>query len=218
MQDLIKKILVTEPDQRYNINQIRDHIWFSLNQPIQTSEGILIGYTHIPIEKAILDMMKQFGFEPEYVQKCLDANKHNHVTTTYYLFLKRLKKEGKLKCEYETTKLQNLSSDRKQFSAQRRVEYEASVLDSIAKERKDKNNSALAHHFDNHKLDDNSKYLDTMKDVLQSQNDIDETKREINISYMNPLSPKDDQSYTEGQDANESIGKFFKLINIIAIQ
>lgn len=28
--------------------------------------------------------------------RCLDANKHNHVTTCYYLLLKRLEREGKI--------------------------------------------------------------------------------------------------------------------------
>jgi 5'-AMP-activated protein kinase, catalytic alpha subunit len=68
---------------------------------VHFNEGIVIGYNQIPVEQSILKMMSQFGFEPEYTEKCLDANKHNIVTTTYYLFLKRLKKEGKLKCEYE---------------------------------------------------------------------------------------------------------------------
>jgi hypothetical protein len=73
-------------------------------------------------------MMKQFGFEAEYIQKCLDANKHNHVTTTYYLYHRRLKKEGKLQCEYEKSNIDQ--------SAQRKLEYETSVLDSLTKVRK----------------------------------------------------------------------------------
>jgi hypothetical protein len=28
--------------------------------------------------------------------RCLDANKHNHATTCYYLLLKRLEREGKI--------------------------------------------------------------------------------------------------------------------------
>ena len=30
----------------------------------------------------------------DYAQKCVEANKHNHVTTTYYLLLKRHIKNG----------------------------------------------------------------------------------------------------------------------------
>lgn len=73
-------------------------------------------------------MMQEYGFDPEYTEKCLDANKHNHVTTTYYLFLKRLKKEGKLQCEYEAYRLKKAEvSSRKEMSAESKAEYEASL-------------------------------------------------------------------------------------------
>lgn len=30
----------------------------------------------------------------EYARKCLEANKHNHITATYYLLLKKFMKDG----------------------------------------------------------------------------------------------------------------------------
>jgi 5'-AMP-activated protein kinase catalytic alpha subunit len=36
------------------------------------------------------------GFQRDYAIRCLDANKHNHVTTCYYLLLKKYEKEGKI--------------------------------------------------------------------------------------------------------------------------
>jgi hypothetical protein len=69
VKDLIAKVLVTEPENRFKINDIREHSWFGLKTPINMSEGIIIGYNHIPIEKSILDMMVQFGFEAEYTEK-----------------------------------------------------------------------------------------------------------------------------------------------------
>jgi hypothetical protein len=44
------------------------------------------------------------GFEREYAIRCLDANKHNHVTTCYYLLLKKHEKEGKIEASnyYQT--------------------------------------------------------------------------------------------------------------------
>jgi 5'-AMP-activated protein kinase catalytic alpha subunit len=30
----------------------------------------------------------------EFAEKCIDANKHNHVTTTYYLLLKKHLESG----------------------------------------------------------------------------------------------------------------------------
>ncbi len=32
--------------------------------------------------------MTEFGFDPEYIRRCLRSNKHNHATTTYFLTLK----------------------------------------------------------------------------------------------------------------------------------
>jgi len=33
-------------------------------------------------------------FNKNYAQQCIDANKHNHVTTTYYLLLKKYSQNG----------------------------------------------------------------------------------------------------------------------------
>jgi 5'-AMP-activated protein kinase catalytic alpha subunit len=50
-------------------------------------------------------MLEEKGFSREYAIRCLDANKHNHVTTCYYLLLKRLEREGKIESSnyYQTT-------------------------------------------------------------------------------------------------------------------
>ena len=113
LQDLISKILVTDPSKRINIHQILDHNWFKLKTPVCLSEGIIVGYNQIPIEDSIIEMMKQFGFSEEEIKKLfqwLDANDHNHMTTTYYLFYKQLKKEGKLKWVYEKVKNSDYSN------------------------------------------------------------------------------------------------------------
>lgn len=38
--------------------------------------------------------MEDKGYKSDYTKKCLDANKHNNVTTTYFLFLKRYLIDG----------------------------------------------------------------------------------------------------------------------------
>ena len=55
-------------------------------------KGIVVGYNKIPIDKNILSSIK--GQDIEYTTKCLEANRHNNATTTYYLSLKKLIKEG----------------------------------------------------------------------------------------------------------------------------
>ena len=41
-------------------------------------------------------MLEQKGFERNKIVQNLDANKHNHGTTCYYLILKKLEREGKI--------------------------------------------------------------------------------------------------------------------------
>jgi 5'-AMP-activated protein kinase catalytic alpha subunit len=94
--DLLHKILHTDPEKRYKISDIRQHPWFELHQPVCMNKGLIVGYNQIPNEEVILEMLEQKGFQREYAIRCLDANKHNHVTTCYYLLLKRLEREGKI--------------------------------------------------------------------------------------------------------------------------
>lgn len=58
------------------------------------TEGIIIGFNKIPIDRDILSQMKTLNLDPEYVQKCLQANRHNNATTSYYLSLKKYVCEG----------------------------------------------------------------------------------------------------------------------------
>lgn len=48
----------------------------------------------MPIDFEILKKLKDIGYDPDYAEKCIDANKHNHITTAYYLLLKSHLKNG----------------------------------------------------------------------------------------------------------------------------
>jgi len=48
----------------------------------------------MPIDNNILQQLKAYNFDLEYSSKCIDANKHNQITTAYYLLLKKLLKDG----------------------------------------------------------------------------------------------------------------------------
>lgn len=37
-----------------------------------------------------------FDYKKDYVVRCLNANKHNHITTSYYLLLKRYQEQGEV--------------------------------------------------------------------------------------------------------------------------
>ena len=87
-QDLILRILTKDPAQRYTIAQIRGHPWFK--QVTQTIEpGIIVGLHRIAWDPEVLRASEEYGFEEEMIRGSLEANKHNQMTTTYYLLLKR---------------------------------------------------------------------------------------------------------------------------------
>ena len=49
-KDLMKMVLNTNPDERYTINQLRDHPWFAIFQPVCLNKGLIVGYNQIPNE------------------------------------------------------------------------------------------------------------------------------------------------------------------------
>ena len=44
----------------------------------------------------ILELLVEYNFKKDYAVKCINANKHNHVTTSYYLLLKRYEQLGEV--------------------------------------------------------------------------------------------------------------------------
>jgi hypothetical protein len=47
-------------------------------------------------EEQILTLLEHQGFQRDRAVRCLDANMHNHETTSYYLLLKRLERQGQI--------------------------------------------------------------------------------------------------------------------------
>ena len=92
-KDLLKGILTVDPEKRLTLDGIKHHKWFSVSEE-KLSEGIIVGIHQIPVENAIIERLKEFGIDSEYTKKCIEANKHNLSTTTYYLLLQKYIREG----------------------------------------------------------------------------------------------------------------------------
>ena len=92
-KDLIKSILVVDPETRVCIADIRKHPWFT-QVTEESYQGILVGYDQIPVDSGILKKLDSLKVSSEYVKQCLEANKHNSSTTGYYLLLKKHIKNG----------------------------------------------------------------------------------------------------------------------------
>jgi len=92
-RELIKGVLNVNPDSRFAIEDIRKNEWFSIVKE-EIRPGILIGYDHIIVDIDILKQLERYGYNLDYTKKCLEANKHNDVTTAYYLLLKKYIQDG----------------------------------------------------------------------------------------------------------------------------
>ena len=88
-------MLQTDPCERYGIEQIREHPWyrqFRDKQPI----GLFPGKEVMPLEDTIYEqILDEFGFDPDYAVKCIEANRHNNITSTYHLLYKKAARQKK---------------------------------------------------------------------------------------------------------------------------
>jgi len=54
-QDILKKVMETDPDKRLTTLQIKSHNWYTQNhKPVCEAQGLIIGKNEIPIESSML--------------------------------------------------------------------------------------------------------------------------------------------------------------------
>ena len=92
-QDILNHILKINPLERFNIESIKKHPWFNSVKP-HLIKGISVDKIKIPVDDKILDMVKNYGFNPEECRELLLKNKFCSLTSIYYLCLKKYIKEG----------------------------------------------------------------------------------------------------------------------------
>ena len=108
-KDLLNKILVTNPKKRLNISQIKNHPWFQLyntqgNIKINISEGLDLAKYIIPIDEEIVKIIsKKYNINEEEIRISILKNKHNDISTIYYLFLnKKINTNKKSVADYKS--------------------------------------------------------------------------------------------------------------------
>ncbi len=87
-KDMIRGILNTDPAKRFTLDDIKRHPWYSL-VPAAEHAGIVMGIDKIPIDPDIINQLASYGFNSDHSVRCIESNKHNHITTTYYLLLQK---------------------------------------------------------------------------------------------------------------------------------
>ena len=91
-KNLIKKILVVNPNRRANIEEIKNDPWF--NKSYIPIYGLFLPIQEIPIDDAIVNEMEKYGYKKEEIIKNVKNNRHNEITTFYYLLVKQLSRNG----------------------------------------------------------------------------------------------------------------------------
>ena len=96
-KDFLHRVLNINPDKRYTIEQIKNHLLFNIVNPkINMSERLLLHMYIVPIDEDIIkEMVHKLKFNEEEIRANIIANNHNHTTTTYYSLLKKKIREGK---------------------------------------------------------------------------------------------------------------------------
>lgn len=106
--DLISNMLNVDPYERYDLDQIKEHSWFSLITP-KPYRGILLKYKKIPVDSDLIKaVLKEFyhidltrsgsnSSERKFARNVVDnvtTNTLNDFTVIYYLILRKKMKLG----------------------------------------------------------------------------------------------------------------------------
>ena len=95
-QDLLKKIIKVNPEQRIKIADLKKHPWFKLaNINSNMHCGLNPKEIVFPIDEEIINNMSDLGFNKMEVRYNIIKNEHNNITTTYYLLLNKKLKVGR---------------------------------------------------------------------------------------------------------------------------
>lgn len=90
-RDLLKRVLNTDPKSRYNIKQIKSHPWFKVYKGyVDVQKGLIVDYNDIPIDKVSVSAVSNLGYDGDTIIQSVVNNRHNKLSTLYYLTLKKL--------------------------------------------------------------------------------------------------------------------------------
>jgi 5'-AMP-activated protein kinase catalytic alpha subunit len=92
-KDLIRRILNTDPETRYTVSDIRNHTWSLQVKDKNKDMGLFPGKEKMPTEEKLFNkIVEEFNFDRKYALKCIEDNRHNHITACYHLIDRRNKK------------------------------------------------------------------------------------------------------------------------------
>ena len=178
-QDILNHILKINPEERFNIESIKKHPWFNIVEP-HLIKGISVESIKIPVDDKILDMVKNFGFNPEECKELLLKNKFCSLTSIYYLCLKKYIKEGgKSISDLESDLFEEYINDPNNYINNNENKTEDEEKKENLEEKKNSNNSIDEKKKEKNDINENEdKRKDLDKNIVDGKNNFNEKKEE----------------------------------------
>ena len=194
-QDLIRRILTTNPKRRITLEEIKKHPFFLIGERTPLMKGLLIGVENIPVDLDIIKEIKKKYFKDkesvneEYITNMIQKNIHNNTTTIYYLM-----------CKEKTENIFNEENN----SKIKKIKKEKIRNKKSSKEKKDDFNYKLKEIFTH-----------ISKNTRNNKNYDEETISEINnnIKIITPNNECGDSTSRTNIEIKKS-DKFFNLSTI----
>ena len=180
--DLIKKILNPDPDKRIGIDEIEQHQFLEYGK--KEYEKLFKPENNFEQEELIINYMEnELGFDNSHndIQNDIYNNRHNHITTTYYL-LKQKCLEGRLAFSFRERLYKKISkrscSDENKINKFNNYNNKEKTLkiNNINKYQIGKPNDLSQFDNNNHKKSktasrsESNKNLLTLKDIFNKNN------------------------------------------------
>lgn len=205
-KDFLHKILNVDPKKRYNIIQIKKHPWFNqLDQRKYMTKGLLLNKFVVPIDEDIINKMEnEYEYNSKEIRLNLLRNKHNHITTTYYLILNKKIKNGiNSVCDMSSNEFYNYIHNTKNLLSSynwdwNRILKERGLLKKIEKSSTFKSNSSNSNSNKNEIKND---IINIKEDMNNNKNDFDENNILFNNKSEDFLIEKNDKK--ENNNNNE---------------
>ena len=194
-KDLISKILSVDPDLRINIIDIKKHSWFNLiNCKSNMNDGLIWNYLVFPIDFDIIEKMKQMNYDENEIKINILGNKHNYITTIYYLLLKKkIRKGEKSICNLESEEFVTYSKDKKNLFSN----FNYSIFEVIRKRVNDKLSDEEIYNI----LNKNNGY----QNIIYDKNFSDEKKNNQSLSLNKNNEIKINLKYNKSIQSIDSI-------------
>ena len=92
LRDFLSHIIEIDPNKRFNLEQIKNHKWYSTVKD-NSRPGIIIDKYKIPIDNRIISVCQAYGYEQEKMIESVSGNTYDNYNSVYYIILNKFIRE-----------------------------------------------------------------------------------------------------------------------------